>query len=93
MVIYALASLVGEEEGMPVEKVPVTERAPDTKQRAINNCWGAIERTATNPSSINFHSFTAPPNVEVMTDGRIQVFVKFTAKNAYGVDADRKLTS
>lgn len=91
LVIYALASMTSEEKAMPVAKVAVAER-PDTRardinKRAINNCWGAIEGISTNPSSVNFHSFTAPPSVEVMTNGRLQVFVKFSAKNAYGSES------
>jgi len=65
----------------------VPEHKPDPKPSAINNCRGAIEGIAMNPSSVSYHSFTAPPNVREMPDGRLEVFLKFSAKNAYGSEA------
>lgn len=54
---------------------------------ARHACWDAIESRATNKSSVDFHSFTAPPVVRKITEGRLDVFVKFSAKNAFGAES------
>jgi hypothetical protein len=88
LVLWVLASLVVQpDKAPPLATVQATEQVPDPAERAINNCRGAIEGIATNPSSISYHSFTAPPNAKAMTDGRLQVFVKFSARNAYGSES------
>jgi hypothetical protein len=47
----------------------------------------AIEAAATNRSSLDFHSFSSPPVARKMADGRLEVFLKFSAKNSFGAES------
>jgi hypothetical protein len=58
-----------------------------SKDAAQNLCMDTIENAATNRSSINYHSFTSPPVVRKITEGRLDVFVKFSAKNSFGSES------
>lgn len=72
---------------VPRPAVPPTSQVPDAEKTAIHTCWDAIEESATNRSSVEFHSFTSPPVVRKMTNGQLDVFVKFSAKNGFGSES------
>lgn len=54
---------------------------------ARHACMDAIENAATNKSSVEFHSFTSPPVVRKIANGQLDVFIKFSAKNAFGSES------
>lgn len=62
---------------------PTAPSAADVESDARETCRQAIRTSASIPSSVEFHSFTAPPKVDRMPDGRYSVFMKFSARNAF----------
>ena len=84
MLVVLLMVMIFREAGKETAPIDIVESPPDPKERAINVCRGAIEGISKNPSSVDHHSFTSPPNVRVMNSGLIEVFSKFSAANAYG---------
>jgi len=70
----------------PVNKTQ--EPFSEIKTIAIHTCWDAILAGATNKSSVDFKSFTAPPAVKRLPDQSVEVFVKFSAKNGFGAGSN-----
>ena len=67
--------------------VQPTSQVQDAEKTATHTCWDAIEESATNRSSVEFHSFTSPPVVRRITNSQLEVFVKFSAKNGFGSES------
>ena len=65
---------------LPVEVAP-------SKADVRHACWDAIIASSAIPASVSFHSFTAPPVVNQLPDGRFEVFAKFSAKNAFNTES------
>lgn len=53
---------------------------------AIVACRGMTKRSATIPSSVNFHSFTGTSAKTAKTTGNVQVLLDFDAKNGFGAE-------
>ena len=53
---------------------------------AIVECRSMVKRSATIPSSVNFHSFTGTRATTAATTGNVQVLLSFDAKNAFGTE-------
>ncbi|HBP6058154.1 TPA: hypothetical protein L5967_12695 [Pseudomonas aeruginosa] len=53
---------------------------------AIVACRDMTKRSATIPSSVNFHSFTGTSATTAKTTGNVQVLLNFDAKNVFGTE-------
>jgi hypothetical protein len=62
-----------------------SERAWDEGE-AIVECRSMVKRSATIPSSVNFHSFTGTRATTAATTGNVEVLLSFDAKNAFGTE-------
>lgn len=83
LTIYGLLS----RDESPLNVAPMQPAALDktalAKQAALNLCRDRIEASAANRSSVDYHSFTAPPVIKQLPAGEWEVFVKFSAANAF----------
>jgi len=70
-----------------ITQQPAVSTKPDYEDTARHSCWDAIIAAATNKSSVDFHSFSYPPKIRKLDNGKIEVFVKFSAKNGFGAES------
>lgn len=88
-------AIVGGSSPTPPAAVAAIAPAPpaaidpieEIKDVAIHACRDAIIGSATNKSSVSFHSFSFPPQVRKLSDSAVMAVVKFSAKNGYGAES------
>lgn len=84
-------SLFPESEPVKIPQAAVAN-APqvvqdDTEQIAVHSCQDVIIASATNKSSVDFKSFSYPPKFRKLPNGRLEVLMKFSAKNGFGAES------
>ncbi|MHA4870811.1 hypothetical protein ACXZ1M_24270 [Duganella sp. PWIR1] len=96
IVVYLVIRAVFNSFTDSPEPAKLTQAAPasapavvkdDTEEVARHSCWDAIIARATNKSSVDFHSFSYPPRFRKLPNGRVEVLVKFSAKNGFGAES------
>jgi len=87
LVVLVVRALLTEQEppqqAAPSQS-PAPARAGSGRDAALNLCRDQIEQAASNRRSVEYHSFSAPPAIKQLPSGEWELFVKFTAANAYG---------
>jgi hypothetical protein len=70
---------------LPVSAAPYKK---DPESIGLDTCQEGVYSIAQNPSSVSFFFFTSTPVFKKLYDGRMEVILKFSAKNAFNAESN-----